>query len=215
MSVSEFEAAVADRLANHAIDVSPAALSGCAGYLQLLAKWNRTINLTAMSLSGTADERSAAIDKLVIEPLIAARLLQEEGVGSPKWCDLGSGGGSPAIPLRVVMQGGDLTMIESRERKCAFLREAVRALRLPRTHVLASRFEAVGGISGVTLVSVRAVRLDEAFVDFAYSLMDPDGFLLLFGAALSDDRFAPERVSFLPDGSRVTLLRRVNVPRGT
>lgn len=215
MTVDDIEAAVAARLSYRAVGVSPAVLSGCARYLHLLAKWNRTINLTAMNLSGSEDDRGVAIDKLVIEPLIAARLLEDSGVVSPWWCDLGSGGGSPAIPLRLVLQGGELTMIESRERKCAFLREAARLLQLPRTHVLASRFEFVRGIADASLVSVRAVRLDSEFLDFTCSLLNPSGFLLLFGATLTDERFEVERSSELPDGSRVALLRRLDVPRGT
>ena len=41
------------------------------------------------------------------------------------WFDLGSGGGSPAIPLKLVRPDARLTMVESKTRKAAFLREAV------------------------------------------------------------------------------------------
>lgn len=215
MTSSAFPTAVADRLVRHQVEVSPAVLSGCTHYLQLLAKWNRTINLTAMALDKGEEERAVGIDKLVVEPLVAARMLEASGIVPAVWCDLGSGGGSPAIPLRLVLPAGSLTMIEARERKCAFLREAVRVLQLARTQVIASRFESVHGVSGVDLVSVRAVRLDVDFVDFVCSLLSPDGLLLLFGAALNDGRFSEERSDALPDGSRVTLLRRLSVPRGT
>ena len=68
-------------------------------YYRLLARWNRTINLTALSLDPLADE---ALDRLFIEPLAAAPYIREALDVTPLsvWFDLGSGGGSPAIPLK-------------------------------------------------------------------------------------------------------------------
>ena len=46
--------------------------------------------------------------------------------------DIGSGGGSPAIPLVLTLSRLRLVMVESKTRKSVFLREAIRALELPR-----------------------------------------------------------------------------------
>ena len=62
-----------------------------AAYYELLARWNLKINLTAIS---DIDE---AIDRLLLEPVIAVRHLPTSG----KLLDVGSGGGSPAIPLHL------------------------------------------------------------------------------------------------------------------
>src|SRR4029079_6430163 len=58
-------------------------------YYGLVSKWNRTINLTSLSDPG------AAIDRLLLEPLLAARVLPQPAA----MMDLGSGGGSPGRPL--------------------------------------------------------------------------------------------------------------------
>ena len=58
--------------------------------------------------------------------------------------DLGSGGGSPAIPLKIARQALKLTMIESKERKSMFLREAIRTLGLADSSVENDRFEVAG-----------------------------------------------------------------------
>ena len=83
-------------------------------YLELLWKWNRKINLTAIL------EPEMAIDRLLLEPLAAAAHLPAGGM----LADLGSGGGSPAIPLALALSPSKLLMVESRSRKASFLREA-------------------------------------------------------------------------------------------
>ena len=138
--------------------------------------WNRRINLTSLPLG---DRISAStVDKLIVEPLLAAQLFPKS-VGN--WLDLGTGGGSPAIPLRLAMRSGSLTMIESRERKCAFLREVVRSLALERTRALSLRFEAIGVDERADVVTLRAVRVDAALADLLARLIVTGGQLFCFG----------------------------------
>jgi len=91
-------------------------------YFELLSRWNRTINLTSLPLEPPTEQ---SIDRLLIEPLRAIPLLAPT---IRVWFDLGSGGGSPAIPLQIAHPAPQLFMVESRERKAAFLREVVRDL---------------------------------------------------------------------------------------
>jgi len=104
-------------------------------YYRLLARWNTKVNLTALQLSEFTDQ---AVDRLLIEPLAAARFVLDSPLA---WFDLGSGGGSPAIPLKIARPAARLTMVESKVRKTAFLREAVRMLGLRDTSVENARFE--------------------------------------------------------------------------
>src|SRR5262245_46544264 len=121
----------------HASDVTiaPATATACAAYLELLERWNRRINLTALPLDPPTD---AAIDRLIVEPVAAARHL---GTGDRTVVDLGSGGGSPALPFKIAARQVRLVMVESRARKVAFLREAARHLELADVTVEATRFE--------------------------------------------------------------------------
>src|SRR5580765_4893771 len=127
MTSDEFRNQLVQRASLAQIDVADALAGQLETYYRLLAHWNRRINLTTLPLNPTTDQ---AVDRLFIEPLAAARHLPLE---SPVWFDVGSGGGSPAIPLRLVNRTGELVMVESREKKAAFLREVVRALRIDNT----------------------------------------------------------------------------------
>jgi 16S rRNA (guanine527-N7)-methyltransferase len=143
----------------------------------LLAKWNGKINLTALPLDPPTSE---TFDRLLVEPLAAARRVPLKHL---IWIDLGTGGGSPALPLKVVRPAAALTMVEAKVRKAAFLREAVRALGFSDAEVENERFETTAGQrpEAAELVTVRAVKLDKALISAARRLVVADGQLLLFG----------------------------------
>ena len=120
------------RAALAGLDLPPALALRLGAYVRLVQRWNARINLTALG----ADDHG--LDRLVIEPLAAARHVKCAAVGL---IDIGSGSGSPGIPLRLALGPGVLVLVESRERKAAFLREAVRRLELEAASVVCGRFE--------------------------------------------------------------------------
>lgn len=146
-------------------------------YLELLALWNSKINLTAL------DDPDAAIDRLILEPLLAARHVPT----AASVIDIGSGGGSPAIPLKLAAPRIKLWMVESKTRKSAFLREAIRQLDLRESFVETKRYEEL--LSSPTLhesmdvVTIRAVRVESATLLGLQAFLRPGGELFLFRAS--------------------------------
>ena len=100
-------------------------------------------------------------------------------------------------------------MVESRERKCSFLREAVRQVGLSHTNVETGRFEALHRDGQAELVTIRAVKVDDQMSQLLGGLVAPSGFLLAFGSMLNDDAFTLDSQALLPDGSKLTLFRRL------
>jgi 16S rRNA (guanine527-N7)-methyltransferase len=166
------------RLARRARRVNlsiPAELADAVlAYLELLALWNSKINLTAL------DDPDAAIDRLILEPLLAARHIPE----GASVIDIGSGGGSPAIPLKLAAPRIKLWMVESKTRKSAFLREAIRQLDLRESFVETKRYEEL--LTEPTLhesmdvVTIRAVRVEAATLLGLQAFLRPGGELFLF-----------------------------------
>lgn len=148
-------------------------------YYQVLSKWNAKINLTAFRLVPEGED--AAIDRLLIEPVVAARYIPEN---ARTLLDAGSGGGSPAIPLRLASPNLQLRMVEVKTRKAVFLREAVRELGLTDAIVENRRFEELLSRSelheGLDLVSIRAVRVETRTLLTLQAFLRPGGKLLLF-----------------------------------
>jgi 16S rRNA (guanine527-N7)-methyltransferase len=169
-------------------------------YFELIAKWNATINLTALPLEPpTAD----TVDRLFIEPLAAARHFPRSPL---VWFDVGSGGGSPAIPLKILYPEASLTMVEAKARKAAFLREAVRLLALSQALVENARFEVTAEAhpASAELITSRAVKLDEVFASSVCRLLSPKGQLLVFRSTsrvhLIEGMTHQETIELLPNG---------------
>lgn len=175
-------------------------------YYRLLVQWNAKINLTALPLQAPTD---ATFDRLFVEPLMAAALIP----GAPgAWFDLGSGGGSPALPLKMIRPALSLTLVESKTRKAAFLREVIRALDLPRTDVANMRFQELPTPNpAADFVTVRAVRPDRSLLDESARLLRTGGHLLLFGhpGTLTHSAFKPEELEHIAAEQVVTSYARV------
>jgi len=183
------------RRARHA-GLTPGAelLGNLERYYLLLARWNQKINLTAFALPpGGTDE---AMDRLLIEPVMAA---QHVPAGAISLVDAGSGGGSPAIPLKLALPHLSLRMIESKMRKSVFLTEASRELALTNTEVETARFEELLARpdmhEAADLLSIRAVRVEARVLMTLQAFLKPGGHMFLFrgpgGADLSDSLTAP------------------------
>jgi 16S rRNA (guanine527-N7)-methyltransferase len=163
--------------------------SGLVAYLELLARWNHKINLTSLPLSEPTDE---TFDRLVIEPLAAARHLPGPDCTI---VDIGSGGGSPAIPLKLAAPGISLRMVESKTRKAAFLREAVRHLNLGAVDVLTARFEELLARPDMheahDVVTLRAVRIEARTLMTVQAFLKSQGRVFLFRANGTDSILPP------------------------
>jgi 16S rRNA (guanine527-N7)-methyltransferase len=154
-------------------------------YYRLLATWSAKLNLTALNLREASDE---SFDRLLIEPLVAAR---HAPAGAARMLDVGSGGGSPAIPFALAVPGMSLLMVESKTRKSVFLREAIRALGLQGADVATSRFEELLTRPDLherhDLITVRAVRIETRVLLSLQAFLKPEGQLFLFRGAASAD----------------------------
>jgi 16S rRNA (guanine(527)-N(7))-methyltransferase GidB len=174
-------ARIASRASAAGLDVDPELVTRLAAYLDLLSRWNRKINLTGFDLEPASDE---AIDRLIVEPLFAARYVEP---GERRAIDIGSGGGSPAIPLKIACPQLQFVLVEAKARKAAFLREAVRALELNEVDVEEGRLEDVArsGRRGAwaDLATIRAVRVDAALMAAIASVSAPRGRMFLFGSS--------------------------------
>jgi 16S rRNA (guanine527-N7)-methyltransferase len=172
---------IEQRVALAGARVSPEQAAGLASYLDVLRKWNQKSNLTAFELNPPSD---AALDRLIVEPVVASkRLLPADRL----LIDIGSGGGSPAIPLGLMAPHLRVVMVEARTRKSAFLREVVRQLGLEGTAVENRRFEELAGRSELQgqadVVTMRAVRMGPDFWVNTRNILQPTGRLLLLGTA--------------------------------
>lgn len=185
MTSREFRERLQRRARRVGISVSADLVQQLETYYRLLAAWNQRINLTALNLAEATDE---AFDRLLIEPLVAAGHVPINGPvprnRTISMLDVGSGGGSPAIPMALAIPAARLLMVESKTRKSVFLREAIRALALEGADVATARFEELLARPDLheshDLVTIRAVRVESRVLMGLQAFLKPGGLLFLF-----------------------------------
>jgi 16S rRNA (guanine(527)-N(7))-methyltransferase RsmG len=121
---------LASELRNRSVPVSPAIEQKLVVYIQELERWNRAVNLTA--LRGVE-----LVRRLVADPVWIGQQLQLSGT----LADVGSGNGSPAIPLCLTRPIAHTDLIEARVRRAAFLRHITQILDIKRVNVRNTRLE--------------------------------------------------------------------------
>lgn len=107
-------------------------------YLDLLLRWNRRINLTAVR---SADE---CLTRHFGESLYLARWVELSGTS----LDVGSGAGFPGLALKIVFPALQSTLLEPIAKKRAFLKEVVRACEMSGVEVRPERLEELVGHGG-------------------------------------------------------------------
>ena len=138
-----------------------ACIAGATRHLEMIVETNQHFNLTRI-----LDPREAAI-KHVLDSVLPWRLF----AGAKHIADAGSGAGFPGIPLAFVLPESQFTLLESTQKKAAFIVSAVETLGLSHVDALPERAETYLGVHSVDIVTARAVApLSRAIPLFAPAL---------------------------------------------
>jgi 16S rRNA (guanine527-N7)-methyltransferase len=132
------------------LTLEPRWVGALVEHYALLIKWNRKMNLTAVT-----DPVEAAhlhgLDSLLFAELV------EEGDES-KTVDVGSGAGFPGIPLAVARPSLAMTLLEPIRKRASFLRVALAELRLPAVRVVEGKLEGPPALADRDPMSSQAER---------------------------------------------------------
>ncbi|HKO87076.1 MAG TPA: 16S rRNA (guanine(527)-N(7))-methyltransferase RsmG [Burkholderiales bacterium] len=165
-------------------------------YLALMSKWNQVHNLTA--IRNPADMVSHhLLDSLAVVPYV------EDG----PLLDVGSGAGLPGIPLAIAKPTQAITTLDSNDKKCAFMRQAVAELNIMNVSVCFHRVEDWKPSNTFAQVVSRAFSELSNFVKSCAHLLSPGGHLLAMKGQLPRDEIAR-----LPTNFEVKRIEPLEVP---
>ncbi len=187
-------AVLAAGLAELGIALPAAAQRQLLAFRDLLLKWNRIYNLTALRDPDQAVPHHL-LDSLAILP----------HVGDGPLLDVGSGGGLPGIPLAIARPDLAITLVDTVQKKAAFLQQAAIELELKNVAVHHARVEEMRG--QYAQISSRAFAELARFVSLTRHLLAPGGRWLAMKGALPDGEFKA-----LPAGSEVAAIIPLAVP---
>ncbi len=190
-----------DRIAEGAEAMAAALPEGAAArlarYLELIEKWNRVHNLTAVRETEQMVVLHALDSLSVLAHLGAARTL----------VDVGSGAGLPGIPLAIARPALSVTLLDASHKKCAFMRQAKAELGLGNVEVACERVENWKPGVAFDVVVSRAFSDLADFVAQAKHLVAPGGRLVAMKGV-----YPFEEIGRVPPTHRVREVVELRVP---
>jgi 16S rRNA (guanine527-N7)-methyltransferase len=130
-------------------------------YIALLLKWNEKINLTAIR------EPLEILYRHFCESMYAADAVP---LKRGRLADVGSGGGFPGLPLKIIRPELEIFLVESNIKKATFLAETIRELELEGARVIVSRYQDLSEeVTPLDVVCSRAVGEFGGFLEWAGS----------------------------------------------
>jgi 16S rRNA (guanine527-N7)-methyltransferase len=168
---------------------------GLLAYLDLLQRWNRSYNLTAIR-----DPREM-VSRHLLDSLAVLHW-----VAGPRLLDAGSGAGLPGLPLAMARPEMQVTLLDSVGKKIRFLNHAVRELGLKNVIPLQARLESFHPQAPFDTIISRAFSELAAFARAARHLAAGAQLLAMKG------RFPGGELDDLPDWVRVESIEKLTVP---
>ena len=166
-------------------------------YVEMLKKWNKTYNLTALR------DESQIISHHLLDSLTLPPYLE----GAQTMLDVGSGGGQPGIPAAVCRPDLQITLLDANTKKTSFLQQAAIELELKNVRVVSGRVEAVQGLQADVITSRAFAELAD-FVNWTAHLLQDGG----CWAAMKGVYPAAE-IDRLPDSVCVERVDKIRVPQ--
>lgn len=148
-------------------------------YLDVFLRWNARTNLSSVR------EPDEIMRRHFAESAYLTRVLP---LGAGTLVDIGSGGGFPGIPVKILSPETRVILVESVQKKAAFLKEAARVIGLPGLEVFAGRFEQLK--TEANWLTLRAVKLDRSLLS-AMCRDVPRGTVALFMGAEDAAKLGP------------------------
>ncbi len=142
-------------------------------YLFLLEEWNKKINLTTIRVR----------EEVVIKHFIDSLFVLKQVPLSGKIADIGSGGGFPGIPLKIMNPSLKITLIEPIRKRASFLKTVISGLKLKNIFVYNGRAEAFSEKEIFEFTISRALSDLKTFCWLSLPLLKQEGFLIAMKGA--------------------------------
>jgi len=187
---------LADGIAALGLEIDAATQQRLLAYGNLLMKWNKVYNLTAIR------DEEAMVDLHLLDSLSILPYVQVSRIA-----DIGTGGGLPGIPLAICYPQMEVALVETVNKKASFLQQAKIELKLGKLTVHNMRVELLKPAQLFPAVISRAFSSLRDFVSLTDHLVAPDGLWFAMKGVYPDDELAQ-----LPPGFVLRESRRLQVP---
>ena len=172
---------------NYKINVTEETLNKLEEYYNILIEYNNYFNLTAIT------EKKEVYIKHFIDSLLGNELFK----GGKTLIDIGSGGGFPAIPIKIYNKELEVTLVEATGKKCEFLRAVIERLKLENIKVINARAEDLANKTEFRekfdYVSARAVARLNVLSEFCLPFVKVGGNFIAYKGDVKEELIEAEK----------------------
>ncbi len=167
-----FSSILIDGASRYGISLKPEDIERFRSYVDMVHDWNRRMNLVSRR------DMDRFLEYHILDSLKVASCVDFSAAS--RMLDFGSGAGLPGIPLALAFPHLDVTLLDSRKKRCGFLDEIVNSLFTGGVHVLCSRIENLPDDLNASfdLVITRATTKLDAFHHLARRFVRSGGSLV-------------------------------------
>ena len=192
------EERIALGIASMGLELPPQAAQRLARYLELIEKWNRIHNLTAVRDT----------EQMVVLHVLDSLSILPHLAGRARILDVGTGPGLPGIPLAIALPQAHVTLLDSSHKKTAFLEQARIELDLGNVDVVCARIEQWQPAQPYDVVVSRAFSELSDFVVQARHAVGPGGGMIAMKGVYPFDEIAR-----VPSSHKVAQVLELHVPQ--
>ena len=195
--------ALQDGLAQLGLALEDRAQKQLQGYLDLISRWNRVYNLTAVRNPSDMLTHHL-LDSLAAWPALNRHLGPQENA---RILDVGSGAGLPGVVLAIAEPRWSVTCVDAVAKKAGFIRQVAAELGLGNLQAVHARVEELPAGEGHDVVTSRAFSSLGDFVSLTGHLLKPEGCWMAMKGRVPEDELAA-----LPSSIEVFHVEPLTVP---
>ncbi len=162
------------------VELEESQIERLLAYLELLAKWNRSYNLTAIT------DPQKMLNYHLLDSLSILKWFDH----CSHALDVGSGAGLPGIPLAIALPGCHWTLLDSNGKKTRFMQQALATCAVNNATVVKSRVEDYHAPGVFDIIVSRAYASLGDFVESVAALLEPETILMTMKTGLEDKEAA-------------------------
>lgn len=181
------------------LDLSSLAQEKLLAYVQLLCKWNKVYNLTAVR----------DVQKIIPVHIFDSLSLLPFVADASTIFDVGTGAGLPGLPLAVALPATQFTLLDSQQKKINFVQQAISLLQLPNVVCQHTRVEDMQVSSTVNVIVSRAFASLADFVKLIANIADEQTKIV---AMKGRQALVWEEQQQLPPWAEIENVVTINVP---
>ena len=176
-------------------------------YMTLLLEWNEKMNLTAIT------KPEAIILKHFVDSMTIAKYIED----GARLIDVGTGAGFPGIPLKIIREDIEVTLLDSLNKRINFLKEVIQQLVLTKIEVVHSRVEEFGknkdNREKFDCATSRAVANMSTLAEYLVPLVKLNGSCISMKGSNIEEEIQQSKNAILLLGGKIEKIERFQLPR--